>query len=413
MNSQKSKASGSASGTGRTLKRTRQASKSLTNASSTSSSAPAKKRRRLRGPRGGRDLQNTFMGTGSLRLSSSNLSRVRKTHLLDEDEYIADVAGSVAFAVTGYPINIGQSSTFPWGSKIAQLYEKYEFISLEFYYRREVSEFATNGQAGKLMLSLDYDAADAAPTTKQQVLDTEPHVDGMPCIEELVLRVDCRQMRRQDGCYVRPGIQPVNTDIKTYDCGNFFASTYGNTNTSTIGELRVRYKCLLSVPILEPAAAPPAGQPGSYLQITSNLLGEAAAATTVYVAQFVSTTTPSVMANGIGATLGATGAITLLAGSYLIECNSISSDTAANVTASTIAVSNVVTANTGILGSSGGYGSTDSFTAEVSTFTNTTSAMAPFIWNTVQYGTNLAVQVKCTYAAGAALNQTYLKITQL
>jgi hypothetical protein len=120
---------------------------------------------------------------GPLRLSSTVNSGAtnRLKQVIAEDEYIAEVNGSVGFATTQYNVNIGQSATFPWGYKIAALYEKYDFDYIEFYYKREVSEFAANGQTGKVMLSFDYDASDSPPTSKQQVEDTNPHIDGMPC----------------------------------------------------------------------------------------------------------------------------------------------------------------------------------------------------------------------------------------
>jgi len=292
----------------------------LENALKTSNRLSARVKQPRGASSGGFDLNNRpSKSSGRLGLSSSNSSKVRKTHLLDEDEYIADISGSVGFATTSYPINPGQSSTFPWGNRIAALYEKYDFHLLEFYYRREVSEYAANGQTGKVMLSVDYDAADSSPVSKQQVLDTEPHVDGMPCTETIVLRVDCTQMRKQDSHYVRPGTQPVNTDIKTYDAGNLFVSTYGNTNTTVIGELRVRYKCMLSVPVLENPAGGSSPVAGSYFQITSALTGETGPASTVYAPLFASAKNPVVIANGIGATIASTGLITLPAGSYLVE----------------------------------------------------------------------------------------------
>jgi hypothetical protein len=189
---------------------------------------------------------------GALGLGSGTSGATsRRSQVIEEDEYIGEVAGSSGFATTSYAINPGQLGTFPWGNKIAQLYEEYDFEFLEFYYKREVSEFATNGQVGKVILSCDYDASDAAPTTKQQVEDTVPHIDGMPCTPLIILRLDPNRMRKGLGKYVRPGLQPANTDIKTYDVGNLYVTTQGCTNTSTIGELRVRYRVRLSQPVLE------------------------------------------------------------------------------------------------------------------------------------------------------------------
>jgi len=190
------------------------------------------------------------LGLGAIGNRSTN----RRTQVIEEDEYIADINGSATFATTAFALNPGQAGTFPWGSKIAQLYEEYDYEYVEFYYKREVSEFATNGQAGKVILSFDYDANDGAPTTKQQVEDTVPHVDAMPCVPRLGLAIDCARIRKNDSKYVRAGAQPANTDLKTYDAGNLFVSTIGCTNATLIGELHVRYRVRLSEPVLEAAS---------------------------------------------------------------------------------------------------------------------------------------------------------------
>jgi hypothetical protein len=197
--------------------------------------------------------QRAALGLGPLRLGGGRDSNVttRRSQVIEEDEYIGEVAGSVAFATTGYACNPGQALVFPWGNKVASLYEEYEFEMLEFYYKREVSEFSTNGQAGKVMLSFDFNAGDPAPLSKQQVEDSVPHVDGMPCTPVIRLPIDCALLRRNLGKFVRAGAQPANTDIKTFDAGRLYVSTFGNTNTSTIGELRVRYRVKLIKPVLE------------------------------------------------------------------------------------------------------------------------------------------------------------------
>jgi len=190
---------------------------------------------------------------GGIRNFMVSGATTRRTQTICEDEYIGEVlATSTGFATSQYMANPGQALTFPWGSKIAALYEEYEFQYLEFYYKREVSEYASLGTTGKVILSFDYDATDSAPTSKQQVEDTVPHMDGMPSTPEIRLKIDCARMRKNPGKYVRPGAQPANTDIKTYDCGNLYVSTYGlEASSGTLGELRVRYCVKLSEPVLE------------------------------------------------------------------------------------------------------------------------------------------------------------------
>jgi len=204
-------------------------------------------------------------------------ARGRRSRVEVEDEYIVDVAGSTTFATTQFPLNPGQSGTFPWLSQEAKLFEKYRILGLEFYYRPQVSAFATNGQSGKVMLSFDYDASDAAPATKQQVEDTHPHADGMP-YESVLLSVDPKESARQDSYFIRSGGLPGGSDIKTYDFGTLSVSTIGNNSTANIGELRVRYAIALIDPVLENMVNAPLNLRISQFQ---NSVNESAGATTV------------------------------------------------------------------------------------------------------------------------------------
>lgn len=168
-----------------------------------------------------------------------------------EDEFITNISGSVSFSTQGFYMNPGQILTFPWLSTIAKQFEKYTVNAIEFYYRPLVSGFATNGQSGKIILSFDYDAADPLPSSKIQAEDTHPHADAMP-YESVSLRLSPMLLNdSKDGKYVRPRGLPASADIKTYDGGLLAVSTQGCTNTSEIGELRVRYSIDLHVPVLE------------------------------------------------------------------------------------------------------------------------------------------------------------------
>jgi hypothetical protein len=252
---------------------------------------------------------NRQQGMGNM-FPSGFASRGRRTCTITEDEYIADVDGTVAFTTTQYPINPGQAGTFPWLSKEALLWEKYRFKALEFYYKPQVSAFATNGQSGKVMLSCDYDASDAPPTSKQMVEDTHPHMDAMP-YNTVRLRLEPKEMyNTSDAKYVRPGGLPGSSDIKTYDCGNLYISTDGNTNTSVIGELRVRYSVTFDVPILETTAAAPTNNQVAFFQSAAP--------------QTLADSTPTALAlatasnNGILA-VNTAGSIVLPAGNYLVD----------------------------------------------------------------------------------------------
>jgi hypothetical protein len=259
-------------------------------------------------PRGARRPRKRGQLTG--KGSSGNTGKMmnRRGCTISEDEFITAVAGSVTFNATQFSINPGQVGTFPWLSQEAKLWEKYTFEHLEFYYKRIVSEFATNGTTGKVMFNVDYDASDAPPGTKTQVEDSFPHKDAMPC-ENFSLNVNTKQLHPSGSKYVRKGGLPGNSDIKTYDAGNLFVSTEGNQNTSDVGELRVKYRVRFEVPVLENDASAPTNNSVGFFSsanesMTSTVAKQAALSTEV--------------TNGINA-INIAGLVTLPAGNYLLN----------------------------------------------------------------------------------------------
>jgi len=263
-----------------------------------------KPRRRNPGGSGPRNPMGKGFPTG-------NYPRGTRWCRVEEDEYIADISGSAGFATTAFPVNPGQVGTFPWLSKQAAQWEKYRWEYLEFYYKPEVSAFAANGATGKVILSMDYDASDAPPSSKQQAEDTDPHTDAMP-YEDLLLALDPRQMfEMSDSKYVRPGGLPGSSDIKTYDSGNLSVSTIANNSTALLGELHVRYAVIFEVPVLETA---PGGSVAANNQVAlfSNTAQVGASATPQTLAF------ATVGANGLGA-VNTAGSILLPAGNYLID----------------------------------------------------------------------------------------------
>jgi hypothetical protein len=157
-------------------------------------------------------------------------------------------------------VNPGQVQTFPWLSTIAKNFEKYCFEKLEFYYKREVSEFASNGQTGKVIYSFDTDASDPIPFGKQEMEATDPHEDALPS-ENFRLPVPAKMLLPllSDAHFVRPGALPANTDLKTYDVGALNVATQGTAANTATGELHVRYRVRLMIPVIPPGGSQGAG----------------------------------------------------------------------------------------------------------------------------------------------------------
>jgi len=158
-------------------------------------------------------------------------------------EYLTDIPGSVAFAATSTAINPGLVVQAPWLSAIAQRYESYRYESLRYLFETEQATSST----GTVMLVVDYDASDSAPTSKTQALSYRDSVRSPPWAP-CKFTASKEDLNKQKSYFVRGGTQPANTDIKLYDVGNLYVCTIGQANTNTIGELYVEYVVRLMTP---------------------------------------------------------------------------------------------------------------------------------------------------------------------
>jgi len=364
--------------------------------------------------RGPRVVTTLTKSRGPIRMGDSSSvlqhSVPELSDFIEKDEFVADVVGSggtSSITITQYPFNPGQSLLFPLGSAEASKWTNWECVYAEPYLLHEVSAFATDGSTGKVILAFDYNAANNIATTKQQLEDMHS-ASCMPC-EDVGLSLVPKLLNRADPKYVRTGSQPSNTDIRLYDGGNLYVAASGQAGTSKVSELRIRYKFRMQLPTLLNPGSGSSVALGAAFEIASPVAGEAAAATTVYVAQFASSTNPTVIQNGIGATIASTGLITLPAGVYKLECGNMGSDTAANVTVTTAQFCASATASTSIVYEfSGG---TTTTTTTISGHECSFIEIAPWIWSTALLGTVISFQVAQTYASGTCLNNSWLKIT--
>jgi len=207
-----------------------------------------------------RKSQQQFSRVGLVGIgNTAGRSGTRNSMIISDTEFVAPVivANQPNFNNTAYALNPGNAVLFPWLSTIAKQFEKYTFTRLNFIYKKEVSEYATGGQTGKVIMSVDFDAADPAPGTKQQMEDTIPHADAMPS-QSFALNLQTRDLAHPNTIarYVRSGGLPGGGDIKTYDVGNLNVATQGILTNSEVGELHVSYTVKLEKPVLESGLAP-------------------------------------------------------------------------------------------------------------------------------------------------------------
>ena len=145
--------------------------------------------------------------------------------------FLQPVNNSLNYTVLAIPCNPGLAGSFPWLAKLARRYEQYRFKKLRYEFR----SVAASSTSGVVMMSFDYDPADAAPTTKSEQAQTVPNTETNVWMNnDLTIPVD------SEWKYVRAGTLGANLDIKTYDMGNLWlSSSYGNNVTG--GELYVEY----------------------------------------------------------------------------------------------------------------------------------------------------------------------------
>lgn len=162
--------------------------------------------------------------------------------IIRHSEFISDVTGSYEFTVNSWSINPGLSSMFPWLSSIATRYERYQFRRLSFRYEPKCS----TATPGTVILAIDYDPMDDAPSTKQDVLSYHGRGDSAPwvaCHTDLSPFIG----NNRGSLYTRAGTISGNYDIKTYDLGKLYVCTAANGGTPSLGEIFVDYELELLI----------------------------------------------------------------------------------------------------------------------------------------------------------------------
>lgn len=161
-------------------------------------------------------------------------------NVVSHREYIGEVTGSTAFAISTYQCNPGLPATFPWLWAMSSRYEHYRFKSLKFEYKTQ----APTSTKGVVMLAFDYNVDDPAPTTKQQLLSYHGTHRAAPWTDACT-QASPRGLNARNQFLVRNGFV---SDAKLYDIGNFFIATVGQENTDVIGELWVSYTIEFNTP---------------------------------------------------------------------------------------------------------------------------------------------------------------------
>ncbi len=163
--------------------------------------------------------------------------------IIQHREFFADVPGSVGTAVTGYPINPGLNTPFPWLSRIAANYESYKFLDLKILYSTEAGATST----GTVCIGIDYDPLAGLPTTKSQLMSYRGSVRNSPWCPMAHVSIP-EDLSKRSSYFVRQGALAPADDPALYDVGQLIILTRGQADTAFVGELYLEYTVRLMTP---------------------------------------------------------------------------------------------------------------------------------------------------------------------
>ncbi len=161
-------------------------------------------------------------------------------------ELVLSITGTVDFDVGSLKIQPGLSTSFPWLSNLASLWDMYNVINITFRY---VPTCATS-TSGSLMLAFDYDAYDAQPGSKNDFMMYQDSCIA-PSWSDCVLSLRRSSLAKRKNLYIRQG--SYEGDLKTYDLGTLYYGTQGQPNTNFIGDIYCDYHIVMSMPQAIPA----------------------------------------------------------------------------------------------------------------------------------------------------------------
>jgi len=172
--------------------------------------------------------------------SVPQFSTTQATNVVCHREFIGDITGTAAFTNRVFPLNPGDTQTFPWLSTVAANYSQYRFHGVVFEFKPLITDYVVGGAPGVIVLSTNYNADDAAFVNKRQMENSEFATSVKPT-ENLMHMIECDPKQTSiNELYVRVGSNPSGVDKKTTDLANFQLATQGNP-VQLLGELWVTY----------------------------------------------------------------------------------------------------------------------------------------------------------------------------
>lgn len=170
-------------------------------------------------------------------------------------EFIQNITSDHTFGsdLLALGINVGDTKTFPWLSKIANGYERYCVHSMTISYE----PFVSTTETGAILMQVDYDPNDPAPVSKSNMLNSMGASRSAVWMNTS-MNLDRKELSYDDHLFVRHQTrETINENLKLYDVGTVFLAVTDNeveTGTKQYGEVWVTYDVTLMVPAFHTSA---------------------------------------------------------------------------------------------------------------------------------------------------------------
>lgn len=163
-------------------------------------------------------------------------------------ETLGYVTGSTSFSSKEYPLNVAQSSTFPWLSQVACLFDEYEVHGLVFAFSSTQGSIAASSPAlGTVLMATQYDAYEPSFTGLVQMLSYQYSTNGVPT-DNIYHGVECDPSQRNRARYYTRPTASAQGSLLDYDVGKFTIATEGMQSPYNVGLLSVIYDVTLRKP---------------------------------------------------------------------------------------------------------------------------------------------------------------------
>lgn len=198
--------------------------------------------------KGDYNLNNNSIIEGGM--SPPQIINVHENHgiIVRHREYLGDINATTAFTIQQFPINPGQSTTFPWLAQIAGSYEEYRMRGLVFEFKSLSSDAvlsaSTSSALGSVVMATQYNPNNPAFANKQQMENYEFANSSKPsCSFMHPVECDPKQTILDGKLFVRTTALPAGEDLRLSDLGNFSIATVGMQAASGVcGELWCTYE---------------------------------------------------------------------------------------------------------------------------------------------------------------------------